>query len=160
VVTRRFPVKPKGSAMGVGILFFGACAAFLFWRALTIEHGDTFFGIKVEQGTARALLFVMASLSVCMVGAACWALLAYWGRELELVIDDVGVSTPGPVWNLGPHSVRFADVVDVKEHHVSGQSSMTLKTATQKVWFTKSMLPPGAYDEAVALVKQYLSVRN
>ena len=159
-VARRFPVKPKTTTMLVGALFFAVCAGVILWRAVSIENGETVFGVHISQGPARVVLFVLGGLSIGMVGAAVLAVMAYRGRTLELVIDDEGVSAPGPVWDLGPHAVRFADVTDIQDHDVAGQRMLTLKTARRKIFFAKSMLPAGAYEEAVALVKQQMSVRR
>lgn len=142
--------------MLLGALFFGACAVVLFWQTLTNERGLVIEGlIHLGPSGARGFYGGLTALSLGFVVTACVVMIVYSGRTLEVVLDDAGLTTPGPVWRLAAsRSVRFADVTQVREQKVSGQHFITLIAPAQKVWIAKGHLPDGAFEEIVTFIRE------
>ena len=146
--------------MVVCALFFALCAMVLFWKALTSQRGIVIEGlIHLGPGGARVFYGVLCAASLAFVAIACIALIQYRRNTHEVVVDDVSLTTPGPLWRLAAtRSACFADVTQVREQEVSGQHFLTLITPARKVWIAKSHLPDGAFEEIVAFVRDRLAV--
>lgn len=145
-----------------GALFFGLCAMVLFWRALTNQRGLVIEGlIHLGPSVARGFYGVLCAASLGFVAIACFLLVVHSGRAHEVVVDDSGITTPGPAWRLDARrSVKFADITEIREQKISGQHFITLMTPEHKVWIAKSHLPDGAFDEIVAFVRERVGDRH
>ena len=143
-MTRRFAVQPKAGGLIFGALFFGACAVVLLYQSTHTEHLVIQHLIELSSGHARAVMLVLAALSVAFVGIALTVLVRR--RVKELVITEKAII-------LDARAIRFDELLTVEEHKIYGQVFLTVRSRAQKLVITKSHMADGAYDEVVALVR-------
>jgi hypothetical protein len=148
-------VAPSSGGLILGALFFGACAAVLFYMSRT-SNGVVINGlIELSPENGRIFLLAMTALSLGFVGMALFVVLR--GNVKELVIEDEAIAVPTAAWKrTPPKTFSFADVVGVNEKKISGQVILTLRTHDDRADIVKSHLPEGAYEEVLALVTSRL----
>jgi hypothetical protein len=151
-VAQRFPVQQKLSTLLIVIVFFGACAAVLFYMGLTANGVIIEHAIHLGREAGQIFLFVMTGVSLLFVAFALYQLVTHEPREL--VLDEDTITVPVKLWRRGfpPKTIKYTDIVRASERRVSGQMFLTIETRTDKVFVTKSMLPENAYAEVTAHV--------
>ena len=151
-MNRRYPIRAQRGMLVFGALFFGACAAVLFWQALQ-PTGVIVNGLEFGVTGARIFFGVLVALSLGLVGAALFALVRA-RDDLEVVLADDSITAPiSLVRDKGSRRIRFADITNVRVIEVSGHTFLSIESKAGKIQFERDHLPAGAFDEIATEVR-------
>jgi len=154
---RRFPYNPSWRVLLGCALFFGACAAFMAYKATHNSVGLIINRI-ITLGPTGATVFywVIATLGGMFVLAV--LLLAVrrvvGHRVLELGTD--ALLLPNGFLQIKISRIPYADIQGVSETQVSGQTFLYLRAGGRKFTITASLFPN---TDSYAFVRDFLTSR-
>lgn len=158
-MSEQFPYRAKPGTMLLAGAFFGACAAFGFYKAATNEQGMIINGL-IELGPRGASVFwlVLAIVSALFVLTAVVAVIHGLVTKSVLVLgEDYLVVPAGNLLKRRAVRIDFRDLRDATLQDVAGQQFLALRTTDTKVTITRSLLSPDtAFDRLHDVIRARL----
>lgn len=149
-----YPYNAKwGTTLAAG-LFFGAGAAFLAHEASQNTAGLILNGV-IELGPVGATRFywVLAALCAGFVAAAAAALVLRVVRPQVLELGTDAMNVPGGFFQRRLSRVAYADIQDVSEVKISGQTILYVVAGGRRVAVAASLFADRA---SYAAVREFL----
>ncbi len=157
-----YPYKPKGTTIILCILFFGACAAVLGYKACTNDRGLILSGvITLSPGGASIFYWILTALSLGFVLVGIFMTVQRAGGSASLEITGSSLRIPRGFITKTITEIEFRDVIDLSETEVQGHKFFYLHTAHRKYCLNRALMPSAdAYEEAKALVTAAIAAHN
>ncbi len=157
---RHYEYRQKWSAIVLGVLFFGACAAVLAAKAQGNDRGLIINGIfEFSAGAATIFYWVLAALSAGFVLiAACLAIVRLTSRRRIVLTESSLVVPRSRWWSTEEMVIPFGSIREVSASQVTGQRFLKIVHQGGKFTLVGTMLPKkDDFDEIQALVAQGMS---
>ena len=140
--------------MALCILFFGACAAVLGWKALGNDSGVILNGVlTLSENGASIFYWILTALSLGFVVLAVIFIVQNVLSPQVVQITKGFVSIPLGFLKKKIKQIEFSDVTDFYETEVQGQRFFYLYTPQKKYYLNRVLMPSNeAYEEAKALI--------
>jgi len=159
---KTYSYNPKATTIILCVLFFGACAAVLGWKAATNDRGLILNGIfTFSEGGASIFYWILAALSVGFVLIGFLLTIQRAIGSVSLEITDSWVSIPHGFIKKKITKVEFADVTDLSETEVQGQRFFYLHTPKKKYCLNRALMPSkDQYEEAKVFITAAIAALN
>ena len=159
---KTYPYNPKATTIMLCILFFGACAAVLGWKAATNDRGMILNGIFTfsEEG-ASIFYWILSALSLGFVLIGILLTIQRAMGSVDLEITSSAIRIPHGFIKKTTSEVNLKDVTGFSETEVQGQRFFYLYTPGKKYCLNRALMPSKeAYEEAKALVSSAVAALN
>jgi len=140
------PLRKPYTQLVLGVLFFGACAAFMFHRSSTNDRGLILNGvIHFDPGGADVFYAVMGLLSSGFVAMAVLGILSYARLEpFQLVIGAKSLSMPAnKPMGIQVREVPMSEVMAIGVHPPQAPKSVFLQLRGGVLHIPGNWLPGG-----------------
>ncbi|MDR0780348.1 MAG: hypothetical protein LBF16_06595 [Pseudomonadales bacterium] len=139
---REYVYQPKWTAIVLGALFFGLCAAVLGAAATNNDRGLIINGsLELGQSAATTFYWILSALSAGFVILS--AFLAYHRLTFQqrLVFSATALSAPASRWSRKKQTIAYRDITALSQAKVSGQTFLYLTHTGGKYTLAAAMLP-------------------
>jgi hypothetical protein len=154
---RRFPYNPSWRVLLACVLFFGACAAFMGYKATHNSVGLIINGI-ITLGPTGATIFywVVAALAGMFVLAALLMAIRRLGSHKVLELGTDALLLPHGFLQIKISRIPYVDIQGVSETQVSGQKFLYVRAAGHRFTITASLFPD---TDSYLAVRDFLTSR-
>ena len=136
-----YDYKPKLWIMLLVVAFFGACALIIGNVALTNDRGLSINRIfNLSQGSATAVYWALALVSVGFVVAGVLGLVKSIGKPKQIVLDDTTLHAPKSAISATVISIPYTEIVGVSDQVIQKQVFLAVTGRNAKVTIAQSAL--------------------
>jgi hypothetical protein len=153
-----YSYNPKATKIILCILFFGACAAVLAWKATTNDRGLVLNGIfTFSESGASIFYWVLSALSAGFVSICILLTIQRVMGPVSIEITETALRIPHGFFMNKITEVILSEVIDLSEVEVQGERFLQLHTPNKIYRVNRSLMPSREdYEEVKALITALL----
>jgi len=150
-----YDYKPNAGMMALGIVFFGACAAYGYYDATT-EHRALLINGFIYLAPDQATIFrwIIAGLSLAFVLAGLLGLVQAVVGNQQLRLTDDAVVMPKSAFGSASVTIPYRDITSLSLMAVRRQRFLRLKTAGKTYTIAEGRLNRQTFETVCRLVAE------
>lgn len=142
----KYLYKPRWKVILLGIIFFGACAAFMLYKAKTNDRGliiDNLIELDTEQ--ASVFFAVIGCLSAGFVLLAIGGIYMVLRDQHYLIVNEQELIIPPVMFGRKGYKVPLSGPFSLSETEVNGQTMLKITAAGKSRTIVQSMFESDSY---------------